>query len=129
MMYFAPLTPEGATAFAAKLSVRVYGPRELVVVRGAACCGFYLLRSGRARIFQTSGDGREQFFRLLAAGDTFGEAPVVDGGPNPATVESLELSEVVTVPAVAFRRSPRATRVPGRPCSLSSLAVFVRGTG
>lgn len=45
MMYFAPLTPEGATAFAAKRSVRVYGPRELFVVQGAACRGFYLLRS------------------------------------------------------------------------------------
>jgi CRP/FNR family transcriptional regulator len=40
----------------------------------------------------------------VAAGDTFGEVPVMDGGPVPATVEALEPSEVVLVPAAAFRR-------------------------
>jgi len=63
-----------------------------------------LLRSGRARIFRTGPDGREQILRLLRPGDTFGEVPVFDGGPFPANVEAIEPAEVILVPAESFRQ-------------------------
>lgn len=84
------------------LEVRSYGPREIVMGEGEPCRGFFVLRGGRARIFRTGTDGREQILRLLAPGDTFGEVPVFDGGPNPATVEAIEASEALFVPTPAF---------------------------
>lgn len=108
--YFDALSDDEALQFAAELVVRSYGPREFILVEGDHAVGFYLLRSGKARIFRTGPDGREQAFRLVSAGDTFGEVPVFDGAPNPATVESLEQSEVVLFPVEAVtdlvRRRP-----------------------
>lgn len=102
MPYFASLPDEHAELFARQLKVHTYAPREMVVIEGEPCRGFGFLRAGRARIFRTGADGREQIFRLLAAGDTFGEVPVFDGGPNPASVEALERSEVLLIPQRAF---------------------------
>lgn len=102
MSYFAALPEVEAAQFASELSVRSYEPRELVVVQGDASRGFYFLRSGRARLFRTGIDGREQTLRLLAAGDTFGEVPAIDRGPIPATIEALERTEVLLVPSGAF---------------------------
>jgi CRP/FNR family transcriptional regulator len=100
--YFESLTGDEARRFAAELSARTYGPRETIVAEDEPSRGFYFLRSGKARIFRTGTDGREQTFRLVEPGDTFGEVPVFDGQPAPATVETLEPSEVVFLPAPVF---------------------------
>lgn len=96
--YFAPLSDERAARFAERLVVREFGPREMVIREGEECEGFYLMRHGRGRIFQTGADGREQILRIVAPGETFGEVPVFDGQPNPASVETLEAAEVVLFP-------------------------------
>ncbi len=101
--HLAPLPQSDAERLAADLVVRSFAPRELIAVEGEPCRGFFQLVSGRARLFRTGPDGREQIMRLLQAGDTFGEVPVFDGGPNPASVEALEDCRVVLVPAAAFR--------------------------
>lgn len=100
--YFSPLTDEEAGRVATRLVVRRYGSREFIIAEGEPAAGFYYLRSGKARIFRTAPDGREQTFRLVSPGDTFDEVPVFDGGPNPATVEAIEESEVILVPAAVL---------------------------
>jgi len=106
--YFDLLSPDEAAALAREWSVRAYGPRELVIVEDEPALGFYLVRSGKARIFRTGADGREQTFRLASTGDTFGEVPVLDRSPNPASVETLEPSEMVLIPSESFLRAIRA---------------------
>ncbi|MBI2767188.1 MAG: Crp/Fnr family transcriptional regulator [Chloroflexi bacterium] len=91
-----------AERLARVIEVRAYGPRALVLAEGDPCHGFFVLRSGRARIFRTGFDGREQILRLLGPGDSFGEVPVFDGGPNPATVEAIDPSEALFIPAATF---------------------------
>ncbi len=109
--YCSSLDDNEARAFASELILRSYAARQVIVAEGAHAPGFYVLRSGKARIFRTGADGREQTMRLVAAGDTFGEVPVFDSGPAPATVEALEPSEVLLVPSPAFaalvERQPR----------------------
>lgn len=108
--YFNDLADEDAERFATELSVRTLQSREFILVEGDPAVGFYLLRYGKARIFRTGPDGREQSFRLVSHGDTFGEVPVFDRAPNPASVETLEPSEVVLFPVDAVtnlvRRHP-----------------------
>lgn len=96
--YFKPLTPDEAVAVAQLLPVQVHAPRELIILEGAPAEGFFLLRKGRARIFRTGPDGKEQSFRIVGEGDTFAEVPVFDRGPNPASVEALTDCEAVLVP-------------------------------
>jgi CRP/FNR family transcriptional regulator len=96
--YFESVPDDGATRVAQQLTVHSYAARDLIVVEGEPCRGFSLVRAGRGRVFRTSTDGREQTLRLIAPGDTFGEVPVFDGGPNPASVEAIERSEIVLIP-------------------------------
>ena len=100
--YCSTLDDEEARRFAGELVLRTYGARQVVVAEGTPALGFYVLRSGKARVYRTGPDGREQTMRLVAAGDTFGEVPVFDNGPAPATVEAIEPSEVLLVPSAAF---------------------------
>jgi len=81
-----------------------FQPRELVTIEGEQCRGMFQLVSGRARLFRTAPDGREQIMRLLQPVDTFGEVAVFDAGLSPATVETLEASEVILLPSETFRR-------------------------
>lgn len=120
--YFDALTDATAAAFAKELGVRALGPRELLFSMGDRTEGFYFLRSGKARIFRTGPDGREQVLRLVAPGDTFGEVPALDGGASPASVETLEACEVILVPAERFTRLVLANPAVG----LSMLARFAR---
>lgn len=101
--HLAALPPSEAERFARDLVVRQFAAREFIAVEGEPCRGFFVLLTGRARIFRSGADGREQILRLLGPGDTFGEVPVFDGGPNPATVEALDTCDVVLVPSAAFR--------------------------
>lgn len=100
--YFASLSDDDARRFVAECSIKAYAPREIILAEDELSLGFYFLRSGKARIFRTGHDGREQTFRLVHAGDTFGEVPVFDFGRNPATVEALEAAEVVLIPSTSF---------------------------
>lgn len=102
--HLASLSLADAERLAPELMVRTYQPREIVTVEGELCRGFFQVLDGRARLFRTGPEGREQIMRLLQAGDTFGEVPVFDGGPSPATVETLEECRIVLVPAQVFRR-------------------------
>ena len=99
--FFASLSDDALQEFRRQVSVRAFGPRELILMEGDECDGFYFMRNGKARIFRTSPDGREQSFRLIGPGETFGEVPVFDGQSNPATVEALEHSEVLVFPSSA----------------------------
>lgn len=101
--YLQSLDPIEGERFARELLIRDYGPRALVMREGEPSRGSYLVRSGRVRIFRTAPDGREQILSLASAGDTFGEVPVFEGKPNPASVETLDTSELILFPAEAFR--------------------------
>ncbi len=65
--------------------------------------GFCYVRTGTLRLFRTGSDGREQTLRIASAGETLGEVPAFDDGPNPVSVEALEPTEVVVVPSAVAR--------------------------
>ena len=106
--YFESLSDDAAHRLAREWSARSYETRELILREGDPAHGFYLMRKGKARILRTGPDGREQTFRIASSGDTFGEVPVIDRSPNPATVQTMEPSEVVFIPSESFIRSIRA---------------------
>ena len=99
--YFRDLDEGAAERLAEAMVCNRFAPRERVILEGEPAPGFYYLRSGKARIYRTGADGREQSFRIVSAGDTFGEVPVFDASPNPASVEALSDCEVVLIPTAA----------------------------
>jgi CRP-like cAMP-binding protein len=88
--YFAGL-PEGDLGrVAAALTERRLAEGEIGFVEGGRAAGLYLIVEGQAKIVRYSQGGREQVLALLGPGDSCNEVPVVDGGPNPATLVAIE---------------------------------------
>lgn len=71
---------------------------------------FYLVKTGRIKIYKVSRDGREQVLSLLGDGQIFGDVPTFDGGPYPATAATMTDSEIYLINREDFnnmvRRNP-----------------------
>ena len=96
--YFAELTPGELDQVAKLVRQRSYVTGEAIFIEGGTCDGLYLVKSGRVRIYKTSAEGREQVLFIARAGDSFNDVPIFDGGPNPATAETMEPSVVCIIP-------------------------------
>jgi CRP-like cAMP-binding protein len=75
---------------------------ETVFSDGEEANGFYVLRSGRIKIFKLSYEGKEQILHLIGPGEPFGEVPVFAGERFPAYAETMEESEAVFFPRATF---------------------------
>jgi CRP-like cAMP-binding protein len=64
--------------------------------------GFYVLISGKVKIFKLSPDGKEQILHVFGPGEPFGEASVFAGQRFPANAETLEKSRILFFPRDAF---------------------------
>lgn len=76
---------------------RSYQPNRVVFMEGDP--GEYLgfLLEGRIKLYRVSAQGQEKIIHLLGEGEIFGEAPVIDGGIQPLTVETIQNSRVALV--------------------------------
>jgi CRP/FNR family cyclic AMP-dependent transcriptional regulator len=61
----------------------------LILLEGESGSGVYFVRSGYAKVFRTSEEGRVQTLSMLGPGQQFNEVPALDSGPNPASVEAM----------------------------------------
>ena len=77
---------------------RTYLARSLILRSGEHAEGLYLILSGRVRVLIDSGESREFIVGVLGPNDFFGEMNLIDDGPCPVTVESLESCEVLFIP-------------------------------
>ena len=59
---------------------------------GDTALGFYVVQSGRVKIFKLSGEGKEQILHVMEQGDPFGEVPMFAGSSYPADAEAVENS-------------------------------------
>ncbi len=58
---------------------------------------FYIVFSGRIRVYLANPRGETQILHLVGPGETFAEAAVLSGGTYPAFAEAAEPSEVISV--------------------------------
>jgi CRP/FNR family transcriptional regulator len=64
--------------------------------------GFYVLISGRVKVFKISPEGKEQILHFFGPGEPFGEVAVFAGKNFPANAETLAESRVFFFPRSAF---------------------------
>jgi len=95
---------------------------QVLFIEGAPATGFYVILSGRIKIYKLSLEGKEQILHIFSGGEFFGEVPVFAGGNYPAHAEILEASRVLFFPRQAFldlvKREPSL--------ALSLLAILCR---
>jgi CRP/FNR family transcriptional regulator, dissimilatory nitrate respiration regulator len=84
--------------------------------------GFFILLTGRVKIFKLSAEGKEQILHIFGPGEPFGEVPVFEGRRFPAHAMALEDSSMLFLPRAGFidliKRNPSL--------ALSMLAVLSR---
>jgi len=84
--------------------------------------GFYVLLTGRVKIFKLSAEGKEQILHIFGPGEPFGEVPVFEGRRFPAHAVALEESTVLFLPRAGF-----IDLIKGNPSlALNMLAVLSR---
>jgi CRP/FNR family transcriptional regulator len=69
---------------------------------GELARGFYLVVSGKIKIYKLSLEGKEQILHIFGSGEILGEVPVFAGGSYPANAEALEPSRVLLFPRMSF---------------------------
>jgi CRP-like cAMP-binding protein len=99
---FASLQDEQIDKLSAMMLKREATKGELVTVEGQPAEGLYVVASGRLKRFKTSPAGHEQILKFLQAEESFGEVPLLDGGPDPASTQAMERSELYILPRSRF---------------------------
>lgn len=101
-LIFQGLPAEQLTELANLAIVQSYDKGQVLFHQGDEGTGFFVVRSGRIKIFKLSADGREQILHIFGEGDYFAEVPALDGQCFPASAAAIETSVVVFFPRQAF---------------------------
>jgi CRP-like cAMP-binding protein len=75
---------------------------EILFHQGDEGVGFFIVRSGRIKIFKLSADGKEQILHIFGESEHFAEVPALDGECFPASAAALEPAIVLFFPRQAF---------------------------
>jgi len=66
--------------------------------------GFYIVATGRVKIYKISLEGKEQILHIFDRSEPFGEVPVFSGSIFPANAQAIENSSLIFFPRDAFVR-------------------------
>jgi len=87
---FQGLPKEDHEELATVVENRVFNQGELIFSEGDEGLAFYVVLSGRVKIFKLSMDGKEQILHILGPGEPVGEVAVFAGKSFPANAVALE---------------------------------------
>lgn len=99
---FAGVTDSDLEALLQVSRSRDYERGELLFSDGDPATGFYVLASGKVKIYKLSPDGKERILHIVHPVATFAEAAIFGDGRYPAYAEPLETSLLVFFPKREF---------------------------
>lgn len=99
---FAHLPDDNLQQLSALASLRHYDRGKLLFSEGEPAVGFYVVASGRVKIYKLSAEGKERILHIVHTGDTFAEAAIFGDGRYPAFAQTLSSSTLVYLPARDF---------------------------
>jgi CRP/FNR family transcriptional regulator, dissimilatory nitrate respiration regulator len=99
---FNGLPPEQIDLIARIIVRKSYNRGETIFFEGDKGTGFYMVESGKVKIYKMSFSGKEQILHIFGPGEPFGEVPVFHGQPFPATAEVLAKSSLLFFPRDKF---------------------------
>ena len=76
--------------------------REILFTDGEEARGFYVVLSGKMKIYKVSPEGKEQILHIVSAPDAFAEAALFLEGTYPAFAEALSDSQLLFFPKRNF---------------------------
>jgi CRP-like cAMP-binding protein len=99
---FNGLSVQQLDALARIVSAREYRKGELVFADGDEGVGFYIVISGRVKVYKLSPDGKEQIMHIFGPDQPFAEVPVFEGSRYPANAAAMDPSTLFFFPKKAF---------------------------
>jgi CRP-like cAMP-binding protein len=84
------------------VSDKEYKKGELVFSEGDDGIGFYIIISGRVKVYKVSPEGKEQIMHIFNPGQPFAEVPVFEGSRYPANAEVMDNSRLFFFPKKDF---------------------------
>ncbi|TAF05996.1 MAG: Crp/Fnr family transcriptional regulator [Nostocales cyanobacterium] len=82
--------------------LQTYKKSETLFWEGDAATGFFIVKSGKIKVFKVANNGKEQILHIFETSEYFAEVPAFDGGNFPASAAAIEFSEVVFIPRTSF---------------------------
>ena len=82
--------------------LKKFQKKEVIFEDGEKAKGFYIVYSGKVKIYKISFDGKEQILHIFGKLHIFGEVPVFADRTYPANAITLENSELLFVPKEEF---------------------------
>ncbi len=76
--------------------------KELIFAEGETAKGFYVILSGKVKLYKISPEGKEQILHIVSAPDAFAEAALFLEGTYPAYAEALSDGQLLFIPARDF---------------------------
>lgn len=101
---FSHLDKQSLDEVALAASVRTAAKQEMIFHEGDIAQAFYIVASGKVKIFKLSPDGKEQILMIASAGNSFAEAALFSSGRYPASAQALEDSELIVISREKFVR-------------------------
>lgn len=99
---FSGVTDEDLSLLVAICRLRVYSRGEILFEQGEEASGFFVVASGKVKIYKLSPDGKERILHIVLPGNTFAEAAIFADGCYPAFAEPLEKSQLIFFPKEDF---------------------------
>jgi rhodanese-related sulfurtransferase len=101
---FRDLPRENLDEIARSVEDRVVPPNASIFREGDHGDNFYIIHSGRVRIFKKNEVGMERDLSILGPGDSFGEIALLTGEPRSADAEAMEETRLMVLSKDQFDR-------------------------
>ncbi|SPF39899.1 Cyclic nucleotide-binding protein [Syntrophobacter sp. SbD1] len=98
------LPPEELDELARTVKSRVAGPDEVIFKEGDPPDAFYIISSGRVRIFVRHEDRIEREFRVFGPGEHFGQLALLTGETRTSSAMSVDESRLIVITREQFDR-------------------------
>lgn len=92
---FDGLPSDQVEALAEIAVIKNYDKGQNIFFEGDLGIGFYVVGIGKVKISKISFAGKEHILHIFGGGEPFGEVPVFNGSPFPATAEALIKTETL----------------------------------
>ena len=99
---FAGLQEKDLQKIRAIATPRQFQKREVLFSDGGEAKGFYVILTGKVKLYKISPEGKEQILHIVSAPDTFAEAALFLEGTYPAFAEALMDSQLLFFPKRNF---------------------------
>ncbi|MEZ7891963.1 MAG: Crp/Fnr family transcriptional regulator [Candidatus Wallbacteria bacterium] len=94
---FSGLSETDLFSFSKISVVRKFEAGEMIFSEGDKAAGFYIVKSGKVKVFKIAATGKTQVIHIFGPGNPFGEAAIFMENRFPAYAEAVSVTELIYI--------------------------------